>query len=72
LRCTCYPGGWRLRASLSNYSSVPTELAGELKNVGFQRTEILGAEEINAGYFTDRADGLRVRGGLGQLMGAWI
>jgi O-methyltransferase involved in polyketide biosynthesis len=50
----------------------PTELAGELRNVGFQRTEILRAEEINARYFTDRADGLRVRGGLGQLMGAWI
>ncbi len=35
----------------------PTELAGELRNVGFQRTEILGAEETNARYFTDRADG---------------
>jgi O-methyltransferase involved in polyketide biosynthesis len=50
----------------------PTELAGELRNVGFQRTEILGAEETNARYFTDRADGVRVRGGLGQVMGAWI
>lgn len=50
----------------------PTELAGGLRKVGFQRTEILGAEEINARYFTDRADGLRVRGGPGQLMGAWI
>ena len=50
----------------------PTELAGGLRNVGFQRTEILGAEEINARYFTDRADGLRVRGGLGQLMAASI
>jgi hypothetical protein len=32
----------------------------------------LGTEEINARYFKDRADGLRIRGGLGQLMGAWV
>jgi methyltransferase (TIGR00027 family) len=50
----------------------PTELAQELRNMGFQRTEILDTEEINARYFKDRADGLRVRGGLGQLMGAWV
>jgi methyltransferase (TIGR00027 family) len=50
----------------------PTELAEELRNLGFQRTEILGTEEINARYFKDRADGLRIRGGLGQLMGAWV
>ena len=50
----------------------PSELAQELRNMGFQRTEILDTEEINARYFKDRADGLRVRGGLGQLMGAWV
>ena len=50
----------------------PTELAQELRNMGFQRTEILDTEQINAHYFKDRADGLRVRGGLGQLMGAWV
>jgi methyltransferase (TIGR00027 family) len=50
----------------------PTELAEELRNLGFQRTEILGTEEINARYFNGREDGLRVRGGLGQLMGAWV
>jgi methyltransferase (TIGR00027 family) len=50
----------------------PTELAQELRNMGFQRTEILDTEEINARYFKDRSDGLRVRGGLGQLMGAWV
>jgi O-methyltransferase involved in polyketide biosynthesis len=50
----------------------PTELAQELRNMGFQRSEILNTEEINARYFKDRADGLRVRGGLGQLMGAWV
>jgi len=50
----------------------PAELAEELKHLGFQRTEILGAEEINARYFTDRADGLRIRGDCGCLLGAWV
>lgn len=50
----------------------PAELAKELRDLGFHRTEILDTEEINARYFKDRADGLRVGGGLGQLMGAWI
>jgi methyltransferase (TIGR00027 family) len=36
----------------------PTELAEELRSMGFQRTEILGTEEINTRYFKDRADGL--------------
>jgi hypothetical protein len=40
--------------------------------MGFQGTEILDTEEINARYFKGRADGLRVRGGLGQLMAAWV
>jgi hypothetical protein len=40
--------------------------------MGFQRTEILATEEINARYFKHRVDGLRVRGGLGQLAGAWV
>jgi O-methyltransferase involved in polyketide biosynthesis len=50
----------------------PAELAEELRGMGFQRTETLDTEEINARYFKDRADGLRIRGGLGQLMGAWV
>jgi methyltransferase (TIGR00027 family) len=50
----------------------PAQLADELKDLGFQRTEILGGEEINARYFTDRTDGLRIRGGAGRLMGAWV
>lgn len=48
------------------------ELAQELTNMGFQGTEILDTEEINARYFKGRADGLRGRGGLGQLMAAWV
>jgi len=50
----------------------PAELAKELRVLGFQRTEILDTQEINARYFKDRADGLRVGGGLGQLMSAWV
>ena len=50
----------------------PAELAEELKDLGFKNTEILDAEEINLRYFTDRTDGLRIRGGAGRLMGAWV
>ena len=50
----------------------PAELAQELRKTGFERSEILDTEEINARYFKDREDGLRVRGSLGQLMGAWV
>jgi O-methyltransferase involved in polyketide biosynthesis len=50
----------------------PAELAEELKDLGFKNTEILGAEETNARYFTDRTYGLRIRGGAGRLMAAWV
>jgi methyltransferase (TIGR00027 family) len=50
----------------------PDELINELRALGFHHTEILGAAEINARYFADRADGLRIRGGAGRLMGAWV
>lgn len=50
----------------------PAELADELKTLGFRSTEILGAAEINARYFSNRNDGLRVGGDLGKLMGAWV
>jgi len=50
----------------------PAQLRDELKGLGFRRTEFLQGEQINALYFQDRADGLRVRGGLGHLMGAWL
>jgi hypothetical protein len=47
-------------------------LQEELKGLGFRRTEFLDREQLNARYFKDRTDGLRVRGGLGHLMGAWL
>src|ERR1700733_8764773 len=50
----------------------PEKLQGELRGVGFHRTEFLQGKELNARYFKDRDDGLLVRGGLGHLMGAWV
>jgi len=50
----------------------PGELQEELRGLGFRRTEFLDKQELNARYFQDRTDGLRVRGGLGHLMGAWV
>lgn len=50
----------------------PAALQEELKGLGFRRTEFLDREHLNARYFKDRTDGLRVRGGLGHLMGAWV
>jgi methyltransferase (TIGR00027 family) len=50
----------------------PEKLQDELKSLGFHRTEFLQGKEINARYFSDRKDGLLVRGGIGHLMGAWV
>src|SRR5690349_18435905 len=50
----------------------PTALQEELKGLGFRRTEFLDRDHLNARYFKDRVDGLRVRGGLGHLMAAWL
>jgi methyltransferase (TIGR00027 family) len=50
----------------------PARLQEELRGLGFRRTEFLDREQLNARYFKDRTDGLRVRGGLGHLMGAWV
>ncbi len=50
----------------------PAELQQELKGLGFRRTEFLDREHLNARYFKERTDGLRVRGGLGHLMAAWV
>ena len=50
----------------------PSALAGELQGMGFRSVEDLGKEEINARYFKDRTDGLRIRGGLAHLMSAQV
>jgi methyltransferase (TIGR00027 family) len=50
----------------------PTALTARLKQIGFRSVEDLGADEINALYFKDRADGLRITGNLGRLMSAEV
>jgi methyltransferase (TIGR00027 family) len=50
----------------------PKELAADLCQLGFTQVETLDGQQINARYFQDRSDGLRVGGGLGQLMSAWV
>lgn len=45
-------------------------LAERLRAMGFRSIEDLGDEEINARYFKDRADKLRIMGRLGRLMSA--
>jgi methyltransferase (TIGR00027 family) len=48
----------------------PAELSDRLHRAGFQQREDLSADQINGRYFAQRADGLRVRGGLGRLVSA--
>ena len=48
------------------------ELRVRLGHIGFRSIEDLGPDELNARYFTDRADGLRVRGNLGRLIRAEV
>jgi methyltransferase (TIGR00027 family) len=50
----------------------PEELAGALRAMGFRHLEDLAPSELNLRYFSNRADGLHLRGGLGHLMSAWI
>jgi methyltransferase (TIGR00027 family) len=50
----------------------PQALAEDLKRMGFSDLERLNRDEINARYFANRSDKLRIRGGLGQLLGAWV
>ncbi|MGO9512930.1 MAG: class I SAM-dependent methyltransferase [Steroidobacteraceae bacterium] len=49
----------------------PEALANDLKQVGFRRVESPTTDHINALYFRNRLDGLRVRGHLGALMCAY-
>jgi len=49
----------------------PHGLAAELAALGFRQLEDLGADELNARFFRERSDGLRV-GGLGRIMCAGL
>ena len=46
------------------------DLASELGAKGFTTIDDLNAEELNARYFRDRSDGLKLRGHLGGLVSA--
>ena len=46
----------------------PEALSLKLQQMGFKHIEDLNGDEINARYFSERADGLRVGGGLAHLM----
>jgi methyltransferase (TIGR00027 family) len=50
---------------------TPEELEKFLRELGFQRIEQLGSREINARYFANRQDGLRVGGSAGRIVSAW-
>lgn len=50
---------------------APGELEEFLAGLGFHRIEQLTAQEINAKYFADRKDGLRVAGSTGRIVSAW-
>jgi O-methyltransferase involved in polyketide biosynthesis len=48
-----------------------SELDHFLEELGFRHIEQLDAKKINALYFSNRSDGLRVSGGVGRITGAW-
>jgi methyltransferase (TIGR00027 family) len=48
----------------------PASLAECLRGMGFRSIEDLGADDINARYFKNRTDKLRIIGKLGRLMSA--
>jgi methyltransferase (TIGR00027 family) len=48
----------------------PAELAATIQRLGFSDLEDMGTDELNARYFRNRKDGLRLRGGIGRLMRA--
>jgi methyltransferase (TIGR00027 family) len=50
----------------------PAALAERLQRIGFSHVADLDAGEINARYFKDRADQLRVTGSVGHLMSAEV
>jgi methyltransferase (TIGR00027 family) len=50
---------------------TPEELRCFLSGLGFHQIEQLAAKEINARYFANRQDGLRIAGSAGRLVSAW-
>jgi methyltransferase (TIGR00027 family) len=52
---------------------TPAEVAAEFARAGFSRTEQLDSADLNALYFAQRSDGLRLpTPGLGMMATAWV
>jgi methyltransferase (TIGR00027 family) len=51
---------------------TPDELSSELRSTGFHRMEDLSSHEINALYFANRPDDLRIVSNAGHLASAWL
>jgi O-methyltransferase involved in polyketide biosynthesis len=49
---------------------TPQEIAAEF--AAFKEIEDIGSQEINARYFSNREDELRVRGSAGRYFSAWL
>ena len=50
---------------------VPARFAQELRASGFSQAQVLGSEDMNARYFSNRADGFRLYGS-GRMMAAQV
>ncbi|HZU10569.1 MAG TPA: class I SAM-dependent methyltransferase [Pseudacidobacterium sp.] len=50
---------------------LPEQMRNELRGVGFGKIEELSSSEINALYFAERKDGLRLYGEAARLITAW-
>jgi methyltransferase (TIGR00027 family) len=48
----------------------PAELAATVRRLGFNAIEDVGSDDLNARYLANRADRLKLRGGIGRLMRA--
>jgi hypothetical protein len=48
---------------------TPEQIALEFSS--FSRVEDIGADEVNALYYANRADGLAMRGKAGRMLCAW-
>jgi len=62
----------RLAEAVERGARQYVELAAELSRLGFGQLEDSGMDEMNRRYFANRADGLRVAGGLAHVMAARV
>jgi hypothetical protein len=49
---------------------TPPEMAAEL--AAFRTIEDLGSKDLNARYFTNRKDNLKLLGSAGRIVSAWV